>query len=165
MSMVSIDTRQAQGDVLNWLVAKCEGYEPVYTDPAKAAGPLFIKAGPTLKRAADYAGRPEFAAMILDREEISTVKQIERFLLSRPTEYPMRWGVRPATQWDAYWGSVRIEKGSLIADYRGTGSTSFEAGLRCYVLGRLGQQVEVPSCLLSQAQGVVESTPCERPRA
>jgi len=111
--MAKIKVSEASGKVLDWLVAKCEGYratierdEIVYTHPSGewhhngnwSPSTKWVQGGP-----------------IIDREGIS-------------------WHCGNKTSWHAY---AYGDNDNI------TGPTSLIAAMRCYVTSKLGDEVEV----------------------
>jgi hypothetical protein len=126
---MKIKVSAAEPEQLDWLVAKCEGYSPVYTAPDKQAGPLFLQkaAGIThlseLKFSTDWnQGGP-----IIDRERIATLCPVS------------------GDFWDA-----RDTKMFTMNPVYWRGPTPLIAAMRCYVVSKLGEEVEVPDELSSK---------------
>jgi hypothetical protein len=112
-------TSEAEDQVLNYLVGKCEGRKPsCYTGIVRATAhpdfpdspPIF---GPELNYLTDWAqGGP-----IIEREKIAI------------------------DTWGDEWLATRIE-GSAISE--AIGPTPLVAAMRCYVVSQLGDEIKVP---------------------
>lgn len=115
-------TSELSGAALDWAVAKCEGVnDEVFR--------LYYT--PTEPSDYDAHGYPEFhystiwaqGGAIIEREEISIVRVNSEL-------------------WDAHMSNVNFYE---------SGATPLIAAMRCYVAGKLGDEVEVPEELLSCA--------------
>lgn len=121
---MKIKTSEAEGAALNWLVAKCEGYEEgVYMHApviridvkGKATG-LTV---PINREYVWFSPSTDWAqgGPIIAREKIAT-----QFWVSEDS-------------WEA------LIKGGFFASY---GPTPLVAAMRCFVVSKLGDEVEVP---------------------
>lgn len=110
---------------LNYLVAKCEGWE----DSVQSAEQIWefdeYGGGPTYC-GYEYSTDPAQAYPIIEREKIQTVWRI--------------LDADGAGYWDA---------SNLFADkYHYRGPTPLIAAMRCFVASRLGEEVEIPEELI-----------------
>ena len=120
---IKLKTSELTGAALDWAVAKCEGRKPsCYTGIVRATAhpdfpdspPIF---GPELNYLTDWAqGGP-----IIERERISIEDCQDGAGL--------------------YWEATRIEP-PAVSEARGP--TPLVAAMRCYVISKLGDEVEVP---------------------
>ena len=120
---IKLKTSELTGAALDWAVAKCEGRKPsCYTGIVRATAhpdfpdspPIF---GPELNYLTDWAqGGP-----IIERERISIEDCQDGAGL--------------------YWEATRIEP-PAVSEARGP--TPLIAVMRCYVISKLGDEVEVP---------------------
>lgn len=103
---MKINVKDATGDVLDWLVAKCEGVvlEHGLTDDER------------------YSTNPAQGHPIIERERISSIH----------TFFPEGWECR----------------NDVNAFARGP--TALIAAMRCYVVSKLGYEVEVPDELFKE---------------
>jgi hypothetical protein len=148
-----VKTSEASGIVLNWLVAKCENL-PMKHDPMG-----FKKDAPNSEQAGWWIWEDE--ANNLDRTQIIGSKSgyspssnwaqggliIERELL----QVNPKWnnasmeiaGVEGCWTWEAF----VLGPENLDDNFEQEGNTSLEAAMRCYVVSKLGNEVEVPDSL------------------
>lgn len=119
---MKMQTSELQGAALDWVVAKCEGWQPVYTNGSLY--PVFQK-----RRAVEWRFRREYSTEwseggpIIEREGI-TVRCIGRDI--------------NGFIWDA---AVSETHGG---DEEMEGPTPLIAAMRCYVASKLGPEVDVP---------------------
>lgn len=123
MEMVKVLTRELMREGLNWAVAKCEGYQSVYTNGSLS--PVFRKGEAVKDTWPEYSTDPAQAWLIIHRERINI--SFNRDLRDRNGTY-----VHAETQTNMYHGYSRGH------DF------PFDAGLRCFVASKLGEQVEIP---------------------
>lgn len=124
---MKMKTTELIGDALNWAVAKCEGIHPVRC----GAGPSqYLAYVP--KRSAYKRWRPTSnwaqGGPIADRERIN-VTLID--------DSPDIWSASLGDPWR-----------TLPSVYGVTGPTRLVAMMRCYVLSKLGAEVDIPDCML-----------------
>ena len=122
--VMKVKTSEAKRQVLNYLVGRAEGRKPsCYTGIVRATAhpdfpdspPIF---GPELNYSTDWA----LAGPIIERDEIA---------------------LEPMTH-DKFgdgWLATRIEGPAVCMEF---GPTMLIAAMRCYVVGILGDEVEVP---------------------
>lgn len=126
---MQLETKDLDGDVLNWVVAQAEGYRPVYTDGSLT--PVFRKREPVIALSTlHYTDDWEQAGAIIKRERI---------------------GVQPfgTDGWCAqhYWNeSYQSHAHTPVISIEGP--TPLVAALRCYVVSKLGPRVDVPDTLV-----------------
>ena len=135
--MKTIKVSEAQGQALNWLVAKCEGLNPNTTYDKPMEYGLFPG-----WREGDGFGYPikayglnwGYGGPIIERERIGTLpKDIHRGSLCTAFVYER-------SQHD-----LCIEDGM---NYIAFGPTPLVAAMRCYVASKLGDEIDVPKELL-----------------
>jgi len=128
--MKSVKVSEADGMVLDWLVAKCEGVVVVHRQWAYKTSRLLTK------RSVDLGGGEVFyepssnwsqGGPIIEREEID------------PCNYTSRRVSKVAALWLATKG---------VYDFKMMGPTPLIAAMRCYVASKLGEVVDVPEELL-----------------
>lgn len=124
---MKIKVSEASGIVLDWMVAKCEGYTPinhsrlatVMVERRNARGVMQPEHITSLRFSADWAqGGP-----IIEREKIATNFSVKRNC----------WFAENFMETDAE-----------------SGTTPLEAAMRCYVASKLGEEVEVPNELIGE---------------
>lgn len=118
---MKIKTSGATGSVLDWLVAMCEGHSLDADTPLRHYSP---------------STRQEQGGPIIEREQITT----KRYHYS--TQIADIYG----GDWLAYRGRGT---GPHVNEFSMWGPTPRIAAMRCYVASKLGDEVEVPDCLLS----------------
>lgn len=109
---MNIKVSRAEGAVLSWMVAMCEGAN-------QASFKVHLKYGVPLP---EYSTQWSQGGPIIEREGIDVVNA-ERL------GYDYRWMAESGTA-------------------RATGTTALIAAMRCYVAGKLGDEVDVPEELL-----------------
>lgn len=138
--MAKIKVAEATGSALNWLVARCEGYELQLDD--EVSGPWLVpvegyfhdqKPLTMVKYSTDWTqGGP-----IIAREDISFRKYHN-----------------PSSEAHGkYYARICRESGTLVGWYQTTGfqqtgPTPLIAAMRCFVASKLGEEVEVHNELL-----------------
>ena len=130
----------AIGAQLDWMVAKCEGYECEFGD--EVSGPWLVPQEGYLhdeKPLASFRPSTDWAqgGPIIEREEIS----VEPLYTAGGLDC-----------WQAYGHNLRYDdQGNYIqgSDNRQYGPTPLIAAMRCYVASKLGDEVEVPEELLA----------------
>ncbi len=138
---MKVATKFLTGRALDWAVAQCDGYQPVYTTPAYQDSPLFLKRGHVrplsdLRYSSDWTvGGP-----IIEREHIAL----------RPTL--THTGYRMSGASDAVEALIVLPNGAttfnpaaVVCDY---GPTPLIAAMRCYVASKFGEEIEIPEVLL-----------------
>lgn len=119
--MKTIQVSEATNLQLNWLVAKCAGKRVIYCGAGPSAYLAYIP-----KRSAYKVWRPTTNPIqmwpIIEREGISTVFQGD------------------AHEWVASLWNYNTQDWHMHK----TGATPLIAAARCYVMSRLGEEVEVP---------------------
>lgn len=122
MVIVKIKTSELTGAALDWAVAKCEGYQAVYTDGSVT--PVFRKCKPVV----------ELATLCYSRDWSQAgpiINRLEGFELKVWLEST------PEAKCEAH-----------IHNYGGDwiqfGPTPLIAAMRCYVASKLGDEVEIP---------------------
>lgn len=124
---MKFETRYLSGKALTWAFAHVQGYQPVYTDPAKAAGPMFRRAEAVVE-----FDQLDFRASMIDVLARERIWVKERF----------------SSVWDAYQG-IQWEpkfKGVLVV----TGTSLIEAAQRLCVYRMFGPVIEIPDAILSK---------------
>ena len=132
--MKTVKVPDLSGPALDWVVAKCEGYLPSYTDPAKAVSPLYRDGEHVQLRALPYSFDWSLAGPIIEREKMALWFDGESndyaasgpLLMNTPTESQAFYGIPLPTH----------------------GPTPLIAAMRCYVASRLGDTVEIPEELV-----------------
>lgn len=126
--MKTIKVTDATNIQLNWLVAKCEGYQPVYTNGSLR--PVFRRGEAVEPTWPAYTTSPDSMWPIIEREGVDVRldrdrvfdlgEKVERWYASKPFD------TIPDTEWIEY------------------GPTGLVAAARCYCCAKLGDVVEVP---------------------
>lgn len=119
---MKIKTSELIGQALDWAVAKCEGYQPVYTDGS--IRPVFRKWLAVESTWPPYSTDHSHGGPIMDGSEIGTWPPDE--------EHP---------HWTA--GTKGVAQAF-------TGPTRLIAAMRCYVASKLGEEIEVPMKLFKR---------------
>ena len=132
---MKLNIRNAVGRQLDWLVAKCEG-------------------GYDLQLRSTYGAKTAWQYTMLDEEE---PERMDKFYLTE-TSYSTDWqlggpiiereGIQLRIDYDGVIFSVQWIK-DLGYGPRSDGPTPLIAAMRCYVTSKLGEEVEIPSELLS----------------
>ena len=113
-------TSELTGAALDWAVAKCEGYQAVFTDGT--IRPVFRKAQAVEATWPEYSTDWTQAGPIIEREKISLIEEADR---------TWQGSVGGATDLEApFWFE--------------NGPTPLIAAMRCYVASKLGDEVEIP---------------------
>ena len=122
---MKVKVSEAEGQVLDWMVAICEGYtglrknphrfddDLIMTPPNKGYGPVYLHDMP-------HPSSWEFGGPIIEREGICL----------------------------DYWNEDDPWKADMSGDNEQFGDTPLIAAMRCYVTSKLGDEVEVPDELL-----------------
>ena len=123
--MKTIKVSEATGPVLDWLVAKCEGYNCEFDDDVS---------GPWLVPQEGY---------LHDEKPLSKFKPSTNWSTAGPIIEQERLCARPLKE---VWGCwVTDLYGDIHAlSLSGFGPTPLIAAMRCYVASKLGDVVEVP---------------------
>lgn len=119
--MKTIRVSELTGAALDWAVAKCEGYQAVFT--AGSLRPVFRKCEAVENTWPSYSTDWKQGGPIIEREKISLIMQASlgnHWTASRPSSSPI--------------GFKTIEEGP----------TPLIAAMRCYVASKLGDEVEIP---------------------
>jgi len=109
------------GAALDWAVAKAEGFEP-FTDTVSWL----------IERDGEYVGLPQYSTdwaqggPIIEREKIDLEWDITRALPERV----------------AWFAQLDLDPREVI------GETPLESAMRCYVVAKLGDEIDVPKELL-----------------
>lgn len=149
--MAIVQVKDATGTVLDWMVAKCEGWE--------------LKTGVS----AWYGNEPWFELFLGNKPwGNGTYRSVNR-CLPRELRYSSDWekggpiierenvALSPLTDgtWNAYVANgtrwvPRNQSGVEVYnwEFKQTGSTPLIAAMRCYVASKLGDTVEVPDELI-----------------
>lgn len=138
--MKTITVNEAEGAVLDWLVAKCE-YLP--RCPQESMANAF--ASRSVRLGIGYSTNPAQAWPIIDREGINL-----RSIRKPGHSMDGTWLAMPAngnTDTKVYWVEFLFEDHSRPWA-RGHGPTSLIAAMRCYVSSKLGGIVEIPEELV-----------------
>lgn len=129
--MKTIKVSEATDPALDWLVAKCEGYAPVFTrhyvTPAHAEDPkkVCIPAQSWVQPFEPSTNRAQ-GGPIMDREKIGYC-----------------WSS------NGYWHAHQFDaEDEFNSAFYQTGPTPLIAAMRCYVASKLGDTVEVPEELV-----------------
>ena len=127
---MKVKTSEAEDRVLNYLVGKCEGRKPsYYTGIVRATAhpdfpdspPIF---GPELNYSADWA----LAGPIIERENINVFMDDEKWAAYASHSLPQNfYGTSKDPDWDD-----------------GDEGYPLVAAMRCYVISKLCDEVEVP---------------------
>jgi hypothetical protein len=135
---VKLKTKELTGRALDYAVAKAEGWVN-YPDDSVEHGdtwhcdPVRAPFGPVLEVSAWKPSTSAQAEYIIDREMISTQVFDASF--------------KPEVMWNAYMpGDVPV-----MADEEINGPTRRTAAMRCWVMHKLGAEVEVPDELVENA--------------
>lgn len=126
--MTQIKVSEASGVVLDWMVAKCEGITTI-----DKFGGVWV---PMLKEShfnERYSPSTDWAqgGPIIEREKIGF----------KPHTSPAHGQHTSAWKYDA---------NGQVGHYPGVGSTPLIAAMRCYVVSKLGDTVEVPDELIGE---------------
>jgi hypothetical protein len=113
-------TSELAGAALDWAVAKCEGYQPVYTNGALY--PMFRKYEKVQNTRLCYSVDWAISGPIIEREKINI--------------YAVPYG------WHA------IHAVDMLKRKPNEGASALIAAMRCYVASKLGDEVEIPQELL-----------------
>jgi hypothetical protein len=123
---VKIKVAEASGQVLDWMVAMCEGFDSIKRNPHVFDDAWIVRNTKTEKweflADLNYSTSWSLGGPIMDREEIDTYCH----------ESP-----KSGCGW---WVAEII--GTKFT--RGRGTTRLVAAMRCYVMSKLGDEVEVP---------------------
>ena len=128
---MKIKTSEAEGEALNWMVAKVEGRTTEIVH-AEGSWPLYWEGqgNTTYHYSTNWAqGGP-----IIEREGITVGPYHEK-------------SAQVPNSWSAYLGWDSVELESL---YDCDGPTPLIAAMRCYVASKLGEEVVVPKELYEQ---------------
>jgi hypothetical protein len=118
---MKIKTSELTGAALDWAVAKCEGYQAVFTDGT--IRPVFRKAQAVEATWPEYSTNWEYGGPIIEREGITL-------------DYD-HYG--PSRIWEAK--HFAFDGTVLQQEY---GPTPLIAAMRCYVASELGDTVDIP---------------------
>ncbi len=122
-------TSELQGATLDWAVAKCEGVWVEYVDD-EITQCLLQKPSGRYAPSTDWAqGGP-----IIEREKLG-VWWATHYVDDEGVEYGNHWYAEPGCTDDNADEPYRVA----------TGSTPLIAAMRCYVVNKLGDEVEVPN--------------------
>jgi len=120
---MKIKTRELIGAALDWAVAKCDGWQPVYTNGALY--PVFQKGGNVEKIWREYSTDWSQAGPIIEREKISLeCKQ------------------------DGWWVASCQYNYSEDKEHVQLADAPLIAAMRCFVDSKLGNEIEIPEELL-----------------
>lgn len=121
--MKKIKVAEASGGLLDWLVARCEGFGIEFEDPRR---PWLTRDGisVTLLRAFNPSTKWHEGGPIIERERIEVVNS------------PAHEGWLATS----HGGCYALPKRRVYAD----GPTPLIAAMRCFCASRLGDEVEVP---------------------
>jgi hypothetical protein len=145
--MAKIKVSEATDLQLNWLIAKCEGYQPVYNNGS--IRPVFRKCESTEKTWPDYCTNWSQSGPIIQRENISVIRCEDDYATNKrgftTSKRITVWGaVIGQRGWDwAYDQSIQIYRENVQI-----GPTPLVAAMRCYVASKLGDVVDVPEELI-----------------
>lgn len=128
---MKIKVAEAEGRVLDWLVAKCHGKGIEFDDPKD---PWLVVEGVSHQPLHSYTPSTDWAqgGPIIEREKLDVI------------HFGDDDGVRSGREWSS-WTPEPIR---VRAEAFGHGPTPLIAAMRCYVLSMLGEEVDVPDNLL-----------------
>jgi hypothetical protein len=168
---MKIKTADLEKKALDWAVAICEGYQPVYPAPEKASSLLFRPREAVVSlNDLQYSTDWKLYGQIITREGIDT-RQIKRkpyaifeqrhFDASKGDEIVrlpgykcdmVRRPVKPG-KYDGKWMAQMSDSSSTIVSWKidrdFLSDTPIIAAMRCYVASKLGLEVEIPNELLT----------------
>ena len=127
--MKTIKVSEATGAALDWLVAKCEWYQPVYT--RGSLKPVFRKGEPVQETWSNYSTNWSQGGPIIERQEI----ELYRWALDG-------WGAKDTNY---QFLNTPNERPAFVEAF---GPTPLIAAMRAFVASKLGDTVEVPEELL-----------------
>ena len=138
---MKVKTSEAEDRVLNYLVGKCEGRKPsYYTGIVRAtAHPDFPDSPPIFGPELNYLTDWEEGGLIIEREKLG-VWWATHYVDDEGVEYGNHWYAEPGCTDD------NADKPYRVA----TGPTPLIAAMRCYVVNKLGDEVEVPKEILDE---------------
>ena len=128
---MKIKVSEAEAEVLDWMVAKCEGWK--YDDRKKVKEFLMCQLS-SMKHS--YSKVWAKGGPIIEREKIAVLPPVVRRIAAERHAFPVN-----------YWRAM-IQRDENEPAIRGYGPTPLIAAMRCYVASRLGEEVEVPEELL-----------------
>ena len=117
---MKIKVADAEGKVLNWMVAKCEGFD--------------------LENPIDYVNDWSYAGPIISKQKINI-----RYTFTEGGYRTSDSVDAVHASIDLRNGSKVFDSKKVIWEY---GNTDLVAAMRCYVTSKLGEEVEVPENLL-----------------
>ena len=141
--MKTIKVPEATGAALDWLVAKCEGYDEHEWDRDVSNMWMIRRSTQTehfligyFEPSTDWSqGGP-----IIDREDIKVAPDMDACTTERGTEVYRKKGWMAQETATAYWIRKPVS----------TGPTPLIAAMRCYCSSKLGDIVEIPEELCPQ---------------
>jgi hypothetical protein len=117
---MKVKTSELTGAALDWAVAKCEGYQAVFTDGT--IRPVFRKAQAVEATWPEYSTDWAQGGPIIERKKISIIEEC-----------------------DGTWmGSIGGCTDLDTPLYQEHGLTQLISAMRCYVASELGDEVEMP---------------------
>jgi hypothetical protein len=122
---MKVKTSEAEDRVLDYLVAKCEQGE--FMDETCSCNRLILATSPA------YSTDWEEGGLIIEREKLG-VWWATHYVDDDGVEYGNHWYAEPGCTDD------NADKPYRVA----TGPTPLIAAMRCYVVNKLGDEVEVP---------------------
>ena len=117
---MKIKTSNLIGPALDWAVAKCEGYQAVFTNGS--IRPVFRKCEAVEGTWPCYSTEWVVGGPIIEREKIE-----------------VRWVITDS-EGGGYWWTQNL----FTDTYGRTGSTPLIAAMHCYVASKLGEEVDIP---------------------
>jgi hypothetical protein len=148
----TIKVSEATGPALDWLVAKCEGFEPFTNTPYD--GNSYTHGGRCFVQR--YSTAPAPAYPIIEREGITVIRCDDDYATDKRgfttnKRIPV-WGAAIGQHGSSaiygsqgdHWGNAY----SIDEDCITYGPTSLIAAMRCYVTSKLGETAEIPEELL-----------------
>lgn len=146
---MKVQTRKLEGVALDWAVAKCEGIpdediviqgwsKSLFRRNRDELGKLTgtYTTGPDLL----FSRKREAGGRIIDREGISTIHRSR--CLDRPADWFATMDSQDLTT--SYEGE-QFDPAFMISECFGCyGPTALVAAMRCYVIEKLGEEIEIP---------------------
>ena len=140
---MKIQTQSLTGPALDWAVATCEGFVNLHRRALSRYVEMKGYEVPTFVLAMDKGGPGwvEFDDLDYDRDWSRGGPIIEQESIGIQMAYPAEDG-KPALWYAAAFAT------SVKAPPRAHGPTPLVAAMRCFILSRLGEEVDVPDILL-----------------
>jgi hypothetical protein len=133
---MKIKVSESTGAALDWAVAQCEGDEFIATSGVNGIGMDY--------EATRYSTNWAQGGPIIEREDISTVfcsgdlGEPRSYWVAVAEQQGWDWGYGPYHEQDEE-KSIHLYKSGTY-----TGPTPLIAAMRCYVTGKMGDEVDIP---------------------